>query len=257
MIKHLSYLFFVFILCLFSCEKETEQSFCEIKKQNDTYEYPIKPGNYEWEQLDSKEKIDACQIPVDILSVISTEGLIESVLSNPLFGEIYLSNVNIQYGFNVFYKNFNGIRNLILRDDAAEKLLNRYKQMNPTCSQNNWPSLTGHGSNNNYAFSFIEIIIAQYSILTQIKDSGEMNAILQKIINKYDDKFLNGYSIVGLQYSMLICGRIMYLCNYAPFIDEYSNNECINFFINGAFLVDLDTLDIINDYVKKFLIQNE
>lgn len=44
-----------------------------------------------------------------------------------------------------------------------------------------------------------------------------MNAILQEIISKYDDKSLNSYSIVGLQHSMLICGRIMYLCNYAPF----------------------------------------
>lgn len=250
------FIFFSCIALLLSCEEEINQSVCEIQKSKDVYEYPIKPGSNEWKQLNSsKEKISVCQIPEDILIDMSTDGLIESVLNNPLFGEIYLG-VYPQHGFNLFYNNFNGVQALLQRKDVAAKLLDRYNQMSPSCSKNNWPSLNGAGSNNNYAFSFIEILIAQHLVLKQVVDNQETTIFLQRVINKYEDKIINNYSIVGLEYSMLICGRIMYLSNHASFIEEY-NNEDINWFVDSAFAVDMNTLNIIYDYVNKFLEKNK
>lgn len=49
------------------------------------WDYPVKTGSKEWAKFESnKEKVDACQIPENILSVISTEDLLELILKYPL-----------------------------------------------------------------------------------------------------------------------------------------------------------------------------
>lgn len=248
-----------FTMCLIiSCNKDNAEKDCHILRNKDTYEYSIKPGTDEWEKLNtSQEIINACQIPLNLLNIISTEGLIESTLNNPMFGDIYLSDVNIQHGFNAFYENFNGIQELFKREDASAKLIIRYNQMDPACINNNWPSLVKPGYNNNYSFSFIEIIMAQYPIISQIIDSREENSFLQKIMSKYENKKIHNYSYIGLEHSALIAGRIMYLFKYEPFIAEYNANQHIQDFINGAMLLDYKSLDIITQYAKEFLIKNK
>lgn len=247
----------ILILLFVSCKNDNVESHCYIAKSNDTYEYPIKPNANEWAKLSSSEKIIACQIPENTLKIISTEGLIESVLFNPLFSEIYLSNEHVQAGFNAFYENFNGVRELLKRSDIVTKILYRYQQMDPACNKNNWPSLVGAGSNNNYAFSYIEIIIAQYPIVNQIINSGQAKTVLQEVLAKNEVKIKCNYSVVGFEHSLLIAGRIMYLCNYKPFIDEYNNNQNVQTFINGAMATDITTLDIVTNCAKKFIIENK
>lgn len=247
----------ILILFFVSCKRDNVESHCYIAKSIDTYEYQIKPGANEWAQLSSSEKITACQIPENTLKVMSTEGLIESVLFNPLFGELYLSNEHVQAGFNAFYNNFNGVRELLKRSDIVSKILYRYQQMDPACNHNNWPSLVGAGSNNNYAFSYIEIIIAQYPIVNQIINSGQAKTVLQEVLNKNEVKIKCNYSVVGLEHSLLIAGRIMYLCNYKPFIDEYNNDPNVQIFINGAVTTDITTHDIVTNCANKFIIENK
>lgn len=240
--------------------KEAEVSFkieemhCEILNCEDAYDYPIKPGTEEWRQLTtSEERVAAFQIPDDILNSMSTEGLIESVLNNPFYVEIYLANVP-QQGFNSFYDEFSSVQVLMQRSDLAEKLIERYNQMDPSCNENNWPSLGGAGRNNNFAFSFIELLIAQRAVLEQIIDNQETKPFLQLVLNKYEEKILNDYSDTGLTYSMLICGRMMYLSDYAPFIEECNNNNHVKGLVYSAHTsCSNDILDNIYNYTNNFL----
>ena len=71
------------------------------------------------------------------------------------------------------------------RSDLAEKLLDKYNQMNPSCNENNWPALNGPGSDNNYAFSFMEIMIAQNSMLEQIIDNQETKCGETSVLGLY------------------------------------------------------------------------
>ena len=240
--------------------KATEVTFlidelhCEIPNCKDAYDYPIKPGSEGWKQLKTREEMVAvCQIPDDILNNMSTEGLIESVLNNPLYGSIFLANVP-QQCFNSFYDDFSSVQVLMQRSDLAEKLLDRYYQMNPSCEDNNWPSLNGAGSGNDRAFSMIELLIAQNAVLEQIIDNQETKSFLQQVLTIYDGKIINNYSMVGFIYSMLICGRMMYLSEYAPFVEEYNNNDYIRGFVGGAnSSCSKEVLDIINNYTNNFL----
>ena len=245
------------ILCItISCDDDDNidrDDDCFMAEYGDTYKYPVKPGTEEWKKMNAQQIVAACQIPENLLVVISTDGLIESTLNNPLFGEIYLSSVSVQHGFNSFHEIFNGIRELFKRKDVAVRLINRYEQMDPACTDNNWPALVGPGTNNNFSFSFIEITIAQYPVLKQIIEAGEEKAFLQEVINKHEDKKTYDYSVFGLKYSALIAGRIMYLCEYEPFITEYNTNQILQRFINTAELLDYYLLDVVISYSKDFL----
>lgn len=90
----------------------------------EAYEYPIVPGMDEWKQLDTHvKKVNACQIPEDILDKLTTEALVETVMNYPLL--IDMLAYNTQYtGYQAVYNEFNGLRELQTREDAAEYLEN-------------------------------------------------------------------------------------------------------------------------------------
>ena len=202
-----------------ACTKQPVELECYIEPVEDAYDYPIKPGSPEWAQLTSSQQMDSVlQIPNDILLDMSTEGLIETCLSYPRFGDLYFAE-DYQWAFEVLTSHFNGFRELLLRDDAAIKLFDRYLQMYPGCSINNWPSIIRPGYSTSFSFSFIEIILAQPEILQQLNDA-ETNAWMQELVAKYKQKKGYDYSIFSLKHTPLVAGRIMIMRNYHPFVYE-------------------------------------
>ena len=56
-----------------------------LMPQDIKWDYPVKPGSKEWQQLTTQElKVRACQIPDELLSQISTKDLVELCLNYPL-----------------------------------------------------------------------------------------------------------------------------------------------------------------------------
>lgn len=91
------------------------------------WDYPIKPDTEEWKQFHSKkEMVDACQIPENILSALSTEELTDICLQYPLFYDIF-SHINLYQGFDQLFNDFNGIRELFTREDAYKEILIQYQ----------------------------------------------------------------------------------------------------------------------------------
>ena len=105
---------------------------------NDEYIYPISHGhsrNMEDIYLHA-EKFEALQIPVDILSSISTEGLVETCISYPLYPEfIYFDS--LYNGIISLENNFNGLKELYQRKDAAMELVQFYLGINIKNLHNN------------------------------------------------------------------------------------------------------------------------
>lgn len=89
--------------------------------------YPVMPGTEQWKAFQShQEMLEACQIPKSVLQSISTERLLQLCLDYPLLLDIYAFN-QISNGFNSFYSSFNGIQELIKRQDALDVLLVFYE----------------------------------------------------------------------------------------------------------------------------------
>ncbi|NLJ39771.1 MAG: hypothetical protein GX432_13570 [Candidatus Atribacteria bacterium] len=241
-----------FLYLLSGCSNEKEEYNCFIAGVPDAYDYPIKPGTPEWEKLTTSYEMDSVlQIPKDVLNSISTEGLIETVLNYPKFGDLYFLD-NYQFSFDRLKEHFNGFQELLTRRDAGIKLFSRYKLMNPACNKNNWPSITGPGSSVSFSFAFIEIIIAQYDILNQFNNE-QIKPLLKETIIKYQEKTRYNYSVFSKKHTVLIAGRIMYIKNYSPFMEEYKKNIYVKTFIDKVMLYNnFETLDLIIDYANDF-----
>lgn len=235
------------------CSKETFAPGCYIAHISDAYDYPLKPGMPGWRLLNSTDEMDSVlQIPEDVLFSISTEGLIETVLNYPRFADLYFQE-DYQFAFNILVEHFNGFSELLKRQNAATLLLNRYKSMEPSCQENNWPSIPRTGSSTSFSFAFIEILIAQYDILQQL-DNVDTNILLKEAIKKYEEKKLYDYSIFSKKHTVLIAGRILFLNNYAPFMEEYSNDVYVKDFIDKVMLnSNFDTLDRVYEFAVDFI----
>ena len=137
---------YLFMACslLVSCHQEMDRECCtcESLEPCDVYafaeglagltakpgiwDYPIKPGMEEWKQLNGREeKVRVCQIPEEALSSLSTEDLTNICLRYPLLHDVFVFTL-LSTGADRLYIEFNGIRELFKRKDAAKELLKYY-----------------------------------------------------------------------------------------------------------------------------------
>lgn len=93
---------------------------------NTPYDYPVKPGSDEWKSFTEKaQKVEICQIPEEKLQSMTTEALLETVLNYPLLSTFITFN-STDEAYNVIYQDFNGLRELLDRDDVTEVFIEKY-----------------------------------------------------------------------------------------------------------------------------------
>lgn len=101
------------------------------------YQFPVLPGSDKWLQLTSNsEKTQACQIPKDVLKKLSTEALIDTVLSYPLLPVMFTYSSEKE-GYDALLKQFNGLNELSKRPDAVKKLADLEKSLTKYKDQTN------------------------------------------------------------------------------------------------------------------------
>lgn len=219
------------------------------------YDYPIKPGTAEWKTLTSHDQmINVCQIPQAIIANMTTEDLIETCLNYPLFGDI-LAFEQIQNGFEVVSAHFNGMKELLKRKDAGTVLLKNYKEMDPNAIDQNWP-LEKKGE---YVakFWFVEILIAQEEILTELKKT-QMESLLAECIVKVQEKakYPDGYGMLSNRNILLIAGRIMLIEKFDPFIQKTVKDENLKMFLKDGFMPDVTLVEEILNFTIQYLNKN-
>lgn len=93
------------------------------------YIYPVRPGTPEWAALsDHEAMVRACEIPEDILSIMSTEALVQSVLAYPLISDMFAYD-DWSQGLEIVASHFNGLENLGNRQDNASCVVRRYFEL--------------------------------------------------------------------------------------------------------------------------------
>uniref|UniRef100_UPI004057A619 hypothetical protein n=1 Tax=Acetatifactor sp. TaxID=1872090 RepID=UPI004057A619 len=94
-----------------------------------SFEYPIRAGMEEWKNLNHGERVLASQIPEDVLMNMTTEELVEAVIDYPCFIDMIFYDT-YQEGFEAVLEHFNGLQELLKREDAGSYLLTRYSNEN-------------------------------------------------------------------------------------------------------------------------------
>ncbi|MBQ6105006.1 MAG: hypothetical protein IJL03_03545 [Lachnospiraceae bacterium] len=86
------------------------------------YRYPSLPGMTTWAYGNHADMVKACRIPDEVLSGMSTENLVQTVLFYPLFPDV-LAYDSMDMGYNAIKQSFNGLSELCKRTDRNEALL--------------------------------------------------------------------------------------------------------------------------------------
>lgn len=167
---------FILILCSLCTLSMTQ----EIK-----WDYPIKPGSKDWEGLTTQEmKVNACQIPDEILTEMATENLVDLCLNYPLLINVTAFST-FQYGMENFIKDFNGIQELFLRPGSALLLKEKYLNLSIKYLDLNWTII----QKGKYAYDlmYLELFLSQKEFLRQLSKE-DLELLLLNSIQKYYDK---------------------------------------------------------------------
>lgn len=222
--------------------------FCSGQESKTNWDFPIRPGTNEWENLASYEdKLNAYNIPSEIIQQISTSALTDACLSYPEWRLVFTRNSFTQ-GLHHVFSVFNGFEHLIKREGVLNELYNRYDSMSPAEVNLEW-SLEEQGL---YGFSitYIELMLSHPLILERSSVEAEQ-LLLQQAIKKYNEKrsLPQLYSIYGLSPTALICARILIKNDFIKGLDS---NRMASF-NNTGLSPDPKFLDQIILEAEKFL----
>jgi hypothetical protein len=145
------------------------------------WDYPVKPDMEEWKSCKSPNEIyKKLLIPDEIIKDLGTETLIELCLDYPAPTVFFIFNTP-QQGFDGFFKQFNGIRELMSRKETPLLLLEKYKKM----TMNDFNHLMTLEQQGKVAsmFYLIELFLVQPVIL-QSFNNKEIKTLLQETLNK-------------------------------------------------------------------------
>jgi len=154
---------------------------------SDVYDYPIKPGTNEWKALGSHEEmLRACQIPEGLLHGMSTAALVETVLSYPLIGDWLFYNTP-EMGIERVREQFNGLSELLSRNDAGVCLIVSYQTIDPRTWDMNLP-IAERGE---YYLRLLstELLLLQDSVTSNLSITDLLDLISQARII-YESKLL-------------------------------------------------------------------
>ena len=210
------------------------------------WDYPVKPGTKEWATFETGEQMfNACQIPSDILSTISTEDLVTVCLNYPLFND-YMAFNDEREGVNVMIKKFNGLWELSKRKDGVKELIKVYTNF-PILSQIQ-KNITSKDYHIPYKLSFLELVLSDSIFLSQM-DNLELGELKKIAVSKYADKLQNTnvYSLFSIKKSMLLAAEIIEKQNVTE--KSVEKQIIIKTFLENYNNIDSNTLNEISKII--------
>lgn len=90
------------------------------------YVYPLERGSEEWLAMQPDDRRNAYQVPSDIINNMTTEALLQTVITNPYFSDIWAYSP-LQQGAEVACEMLSGFAELLEREDLPE-VLEQYKE---------------------------------------------------------------------------------------------------------------------------------
>ena len=207
----------------------------ELDGVTDAYTFPEYEGE---EALTYDEIIEFNQIPQDILKNISTEGLIESCLNYPLYADgMIFSNKSVYHGFIETCERFNGLQELFKREDAGEKLLHVFENLDID-------NLARSSDSDPLRVRFLSYLIAEEKILDTF-ESEERDELVDICIENIAKTIVKYPEIYSIEATTLITARILNEDSdvFFEYVDE---NENVQEFIENGIMVSFTSDDIID-----------
>jgi hypothetical protein len=216
-----------------------------------SWDFAVKPGKAGWKNLKTEtERLNAMQVPSDILTNMGTEELVITCMNYPaaLFYGAYSNNY---VGIKKIIEQFNGLQELMQREDALKYLTNLYKnsgtdgleQKDSRLNEQYWP----------LKFRYIELLLIQDTIINVSTDEEVQNllaASVEKASLKANNPswFSKSDDLVS---SFMVAKSLSKLK-----ISEFTSNEEYMDFLNKGRLKSYEQALGIIELGKKYVTQN-
>lgn len=134
------------------------------------FEFAAITEDTKWKQMSVHERIQALQIPEDLIHDIPTSELLETCLGFPYLIDVLFSD-DLQQGFKELTVEFNGFRELLLRKDLTEVVLSKNKNLTNEITKTN-DNLYDKGL---FSIKWLvfEMLLTQDSFLSSLNDDAK------------------------------------------------------------------------------------
>ena len=235
---------FFFIPCIlfFSCNQTIVDENSGIGNENSNttstlaWDYPVKPGMKEWEQLRSyEEKVRACQIPEKILSSLSTEDLTEICLLYPLLKNVF-AFTSVSMGADKLYNDFNGIRELFRRKEVSKELIKHYNNLIQKFEDiESFPSIWD-----------MELLLGFYTQKADILSKEDYKKVLQSLLFGHEKEILQYNPDFSYPFPYNFYARAHVIIKISPESIEKIPYKDKNGVFDSSLGTDYETMYIIN-----------
>lgn len=188
-----------------------------------TYKYPITPDDEGWAMLPSGDAmVETLQIPQDILELMSTEAIIQSICEYPLLLNVFHRS-QYQSDFTGVSGN-NACRELLSRDDAGSRLLMRLKLLKIEKMDHIYDPVYPR---------ILELLSMQPEILSQLNGEDKVQ-LINTVLEKEDiignsSKLTDTYSEI----TWILIAKALVAADYTPFVQAVDTDESLQVFIKG------------------------
>jgi hypothetical protein len=204
----------------------------------DRYEYPVRPGMQEWDNLSYEEKNKLSQIPDETLKTLSTYALIQGLMEKPLL-ELNVLLSSDTSPIRTFYRSFssiNAVSELENRQDIVEALTGYYEAVSFDCSLTHISNALPLRPNSfTTQLEVLEILFTRDKILRQMNSVQKKHAVSLLL-----DKYKQETKILGYgQCAVTVMAWIMIDDNYSSFMTFYKNKGLDKYIIDGNYMDDV------------------
>lgn len=209
----------------------------------------------DWERLPLQKQYKIKNIPKDVLENISTEKLVELCVNTRYTLFLFAYN-SLEEGFTRFLNEYNGLRELLNRNDAAIHLIDFYKKISTNGYNQNWKQ----EEIGKYLHKIIvtEVFLSADIILNKLSKS-DVKILLAECLKKNYEKNSNieVHSIFGLEKNAFAITKI--ISNKGrnnKFDEKITKNTNLNYLMLNAKFKDYsdnnDLVNIANEFLKNY-----
>lgn len=152
------------------------------------YTYPVTPDDEVWASMNYAEMRDACNMPQELVDMLSTEELVNAALDYPLMLDCLLFD-SYEKGIEHLILNSNVYCELFEREDAAVVLLKAYSDLNVDYDLLTIvdPSRNLYAESNYEKEIMLQILLSTDEIFEMLNQT-QTEQLIELLSEKYDEK---------------------------------------------------------------------
>lgn len=221
------------------------------QQQNSVYDWKLKPGMLEWEELTTHDQmLKALKIPSETLEKMTTKDLALTCLNYPLLPDMWAFNSR-QDGIELVIAGFNGLQELLKRNDSGKELYAIYRSMDPNKFSASWSTL----QKGKFAAEFakIEMLMAQEAILSSLKQYDRKTLLKESLKKQFNMQKYKMYDLNSQEPNAFLMGKILQK-DYPEQITQFSKQKLdLQYFLKHGSMVQKSTIDELVKFAQEIV----